>query len=105
MVSRWSLSDSKSPQVFRTLLSILADLSNAVHWMVSTHPPISNSFKPLGIVPSAPITIGITVTFMFHSFFSSLAKSKYLSLLSLSMFCFGLVSLFNSTAGEAGTNS
>ena len=26
----WSVSDSKSPQVFRTLLSILAVLSNAV---------------------------------------------------------------------------
>ena len=37
-----------------------------------------------GAVPSAPITIDITVTFMLHSFFSSLAKSKYLSLFSLS---------------------
>ena len=30
MVSQWSLSDSKSPQVSRILLSILTDLSNAV---------------------------------------------------------------------------
>ena len=35
---------------------------------VSTRPPISNSHKPLRIVPSAPNTIGITVTFMFLSF-------------------------------------
>ena len=37
MVFHWSLSDSKSPQVFRTLLCILADLNNAVVWPVS-HP-------------------------------------------------------------------
>ena len=30
MVSQWSLGDIKSPQVSRTLLSILADLNNAV---------------------------------------------------------------------------
>ena len=28
MVSHWSLSDSKTPQVVMTLLSILADLKN-----------------------------------------------------------------------------
>ena len=39
--------------------------------------------KPLGIVPSAPITTGITVTFIFH-FFSSLARSRYLFLFLLS---------------------
>ena len=38
----------------------------------------------LGIIPSAPITIGITVTIMFYSFFSSLARSRYL--LSLVVF-------------------
>ena len=40
MVFHWSVSDSKSPQVSRTLLSIRADLNNAVVWMVSTHPLI-----------------------------------------------------------------
>ena len=35
MVSHWNLSGSKSSQVSRTLLSILADLNNAVVWMVS----------------------------------------------------------------------
>ena len=57
---------------FRTLLSILVDLDNAVAWMVTAHPPISKSFgpfsKPLGIVPSAPITFGSTVTPIFHNF-------------------------------------
>ena len=43
MVSRWSLSDNKSPQVSRILLSILADLNNAVVWMVPTRPLISES--------------------------------------------------------------
>ena len=37
MVFQWS--DSKSPQVSKTLLSTLADLNNAVVWMVSTRPP------------------------------------------------------------------
>ena len=75
VVFYWSLSDSKSPQVFRTL-SILADLNNAV-WMVLIFPLISNfsslSSKPFGTVPSAPITIGITVTLIFP-------QSQYLSI-------------------------
>ena len=33
-----SLSDSKSPHVSKTLLTILTDLNNAIVWMVSTHP-------------------------------------------------------------------
>ena len=86
MVFHWSLSDSKSPQVSKTLLSILAVLNNAVVWMVSTRPPTSKSFSPfsnpLVTVPNAPITIGIIVTCMFHSFFNSLARSRYLSLFS-----------------------
>ena len=86
MVFHWGLSDSKSPQVSRTLPSILAVLNNAVVWMVSTHPPTSKSSspfsKPLVTVPNAPITIGIFVTCMFHSFFHSLARSTYLSFFS-----------------------
>ena len=84
----WSLSDSKSPQVSRTCLSILAVLSNAVVWMVSTRPLTSKSSRPfnnpLVTVPNAPITIGTIVTFMFHSFFNSLARSRYLSFFSVS---------------------
>ena len=88
MVFHWSLRDSKSPQVSRTRLSILAVLSNAVVWIVSTRPPISKSSRPLNnplvTVPNAPITIGTIVTFMFHSFFNSLTRSRYLSFFSLS---------------------
>ena len=80
------MSDSKSPQVSRTFLSILAVFNNAVVWMVSTRPPTSKSSRQfnnhLVTVPNAPITIGIIVTFMFHSFFNSLARSRYLSIFS-----------------------
>ena len=34
MVFHWSLSDTKSPQVSRTRLRILAALSNAVVWII-----------------------------------------------------------------------
>ena len=82
----WSLSDSKSPQVSRTLLSILTVLHNTVITIVSTSPLTSKSSRPFNnpfvIVPKAPITIGTIVTFMFHSFFNSLARSKYLSFFS-----------------------
>ena len=51
--------------------------------MVSTRSPTSKSSSPLSnllvTVPNAPITIGIIVIFMFHSFFNSLARSRYLS--------------------------
>ena len=81
MVFHWSLSDSKSPQVSRTLLSILAVLDNAVVWMVSTRPPTSKSSSPfsnpLVTVPNPLITIGIIVTCMFHCFFNPLARSRY----------------------------
>ena len=79
MVSHWNVSDNKSPQVFETLLSILGELNNAVVWMVSTHPVISKSSSPctnpLVTVARAPITIGIIVTYIFHRFFNSLARS------------------------------
>ena len=88
MVFHWSLSDSKSPQVSRTRLRILAVFSNAVVWIVSTRPPTSESSRPLNnilvIVPNSSITIGTIVTFMFHGFFNSLARSRYLSFFSLS---------------------
>ena len=73
-----SLSDSKSPKVSRTFLSILADLNNVAIWMVFTCPHIFNSSSfwtcLLMTVPSALITIGINVTFMFNNFFSSQAR-------------------------------
>ena len=82
MVFHWSLSENKSPQVFRTLFSILAVLNNAVVWLVSTRPPASKSSSslnnPFVTVPKAPITIGIIVTFMFHSFFQFPSKDEVL---------------------------
>ena len=79
MVLHWSLSDSKSPRVSSTLLSILAVLNNAVVWLVSTRPQTSKSSSPFSnpfvTVPKAAITIGIIVTCMFHSFFFSLSFS------------------------------
>ena len=61
MVFHWSLSNSKSPQVSRILLSILANLNNVVVWMVSTLPLISKSSCPFNnpsmTVPKSPITI------------------------------------------------
>ena len=86
MVFHWNLSDSKSPQSYRTLLNILVVLSNAVIWIFSTYPPTSKSSRPfnnhLVIMPKSPITIGTIVTFMVHSFFNSLARSRYLSFFS-----------------------
>ena len=74
MVFHWSLSDSKSPQVSRTRLGILAVLNNAVVGRVSTPPHIFKSsspfINPLVTVPRAHIVIGIIITFMFHGFFS-----------------------------------
>ena len=86
MVFHWRLSNSKFPQVSRTLLSILAVFNTAVVWMVSTRPSNSKSSRPfynlLVTVPKAPITTRIIVTFMFHSCFNSLARSRYWSLFS-----------------------
>ena len=90
MVSHWRWNDSKSPQISRILLNILTDHNNTVVWIVSTCPLISKSSSPFTnsfrIVSSVLITIGI----MFHSFISYLARSRYLSPLSLS-FIFTLV--------------
>ena len=89
MFFHWRLSDGKSPQVSRTLLWILTVLNNAVVWMLSTRLPASKSSSlfnnPLVTVPKVPITIGIIVTFMFHRFFNFLARSRYLSFVSLSV--------------------
>ena len=58
MVFHWSLSDSKSPQVSGTLLSILAILNNSIVWMVSTRLSTFKSTRPfnnpLVTVPTVP---------------------------------------------------
>ena len=57
--------------------------------IVSIRPLILNSFSPLSkslwTVPRAPITISITVTLTFHSFFSSLAGLRTLFFFLLSL--------------------
>ena len=84
VVFLWSQGDSKTSQASRTLLSILADHNISVVWMI-TYPLIFDSSIPLtnflGIFPTAPITIGITVTFLIYSFFLVLLQvlSTYLS--------------------------
>ena len=79
MVFQLTWSESKSPQVSWTVLSILADLNNIVVWMVFTWPLISKSSSPctnsLLTVLSVPVTFVITTTFIFHIFqFSSKVK-------------------------------
>ena len=86
MVFHQSLSDSKFPQVSRTLLNNLSVLKNEVVWMVFPRPSTSKSSSPFNnpliTVSKAPITNGIIVNYMFCSFFSSLARSRYLSFFS-----------------------
>ena len=83
MVFHWNVSDNKSPQVSRTILSILAVLNNVVVWMVSTRAPTSKSSSPFSnpwvSVSNTPITV---VTCMFDFFFYFLAMTKYLSFFS-----------------------
>ena len=80
---------NQTNQVTRTLLSIPAELINASVWMFFTRAVIFKSSSlctnALVTVPRASITIGIIVTFMFHSFFHSPARS-WLLLLLLSFF-------------------
>ena len=71
---------------FPGLFSVFWPISNSVVvLMVPTHPLISKSTSSctntLVTLPREQIIIMI-VTFMFHSFFNSLAKSRYLSLFS-----------------------
>ena len=82
MVFHWSLRDRKSPKASKTLFSLLPNFNNAIVWMVLICPPI---FKPLGIVPNAPIIIAITETLLYHSFLHFPANSMYLSVFSLSL--------------------
>ena len=74
----------KSPGLF----SVLWPISLTVVWMVSIRFPTSKSSNPfnspLVSVPNAPITIGIIVSFMFYSFFNSLARLRYVSFFSIS---------------------
>ena len=87
------LSDNKTPQISRTLLGILTNLNDVVVWMVVSLLLISSPQVAVSIflslyrvhqlqlvLLSLPCSIG---------FFSSLTRSRYLSLFSLS-FSFNL---------------
>ena len=74
----------------RTLLSIMTELNTAIIRMVllvllfPSHPvPFTN---PSGIVLTAPIIVDITITFISHSFSSSHANIKHLSLFRFNLF-------------------
>ena len=89
MVFQWSLRDNKSPQVSRTRLGILAVLNNVVVWMISTSLIFKFSgpfYNLLVTVLKAPITIGIIIIIMFHSFSNSLTRSRYFFSFSHSLF-------------------
>ena len=82
MVSYWSFSDTKSPQVSRILLIILIDLNNTVVWMVSTCLLSSKSSSPLintlGIFQVHQLQLVLPSPLFCTVFFSSLAKSLFL---------------------------
>ena len=85
MVVNCNLSDNKSPQIPKTLLSILANLSNAVVWMVFhlfSLPFISKSSVLIlwWLCWKRQLQLISPSSF----FFSSLGRSRYSSLFSLS---------------------
>lgn len=60
----------------------LTVFNSAIAWDISIFfPQISSSSS---LVPSTPSMIGTTVTFMFHTFFSTLLRARYLSSFSFS---------------------
>ena len=87
-----SSSDSKSDQVSRTFLRILAGLTNVIVLNASVFHLISKPSGPitnlLGIVPSTPVETVITMSFMFYIFFSSLGT--YLIFPFILILLFGL---------------
>ena len=90
MVFHWSLSDSKSPQVSRSLLSILAVLNKAVVWMVTTR-PLMNGPKngPKYLTRRKALVFIPLIRFLLYSFVSS-------SFLGLLKYCFLIFSFISS---------
>ena len=82
VVFHWSLSDSKSPRIFRTLLSILVDFSSAEVWMVSILPLIfrsSNLFSRFLGLFQVPRLLLVQHRFLIPLLLCSLINFKYLS--------------------------
>ena len=89
MVFHWSLSDSKSSHVSRTVLGIPTDLYSIVVSMVSARPLTSKSsstFQNLLVTESIePIAV---VTFMFQSFFFQFPSKVEVFILLFTFFHF-----------------
>ena len=84
----WILSDSRSYQVFRFLQCIRVDFNSTMVCNIPIH-LIPRScrlfFKPHGNIPSAPITIGKTISLMFHIFFYLSGKIQLFAYLFVSL--------------------
>ena len=95
IVSHWNVSDSESPHVSRTLLSILTDLNNAAVWMASTCPLLSKSSSPftnpLGIISSVRTPPDVTISFVFHRVFFQFSSKVYVLNSHFVFFYFQLV--------------
>ena len=77
--------EQQNPQMsssFFLFINTLLNLIIVLHSLELTSKSPSPFSNPLVTVPNAPITIGIIVTCMFHCFFYSLARSRYLSFFS-----------------------
>ena len=74
IVFHWTLSDIKSPQVSRTLLSILANINNAVIWMVLILPPILSTL-PFVFSILLSLLLLLLLLFSFQFYFQFLTKS------------------------------
>ena len=80
-VSWWFLTGVWVTSNLQDFRNILADLNNTVFSMFYSCPHTYNSSSPctdpLVNIQSSPVKIGITVTVMFHNFFSSPGRSRY----------------------------
>ena len=89
MVFHRILSDIKFLLVSRTFFCILFDFRSAVVWQIKILPLISTLsslfYRFLKTISMALTTISITVTVMLYNIFSSLARSEYLLIFSLSL--------------------
>ena len=89
MAFHWILRDIETPQVSKTLLNIQANFCSNLDEIISILPLLScssNLFSRFFLnIQREPTMIGITVTFMFHSFFRRLAESWYFSSFSSSV--------------------
>ena len=89
MAFRSRPNDIKSPQVSRTLLSILANFNNVVDWMVSTRSSISNSSNTLDFC-------SVCMLLVIHQILKSKEKSTivYFRILFIFQICVIIIQVF-----------